>query len=311
MMTLAKSTLMSPASTDTGIGGVVQKYLWTWEGQPLTVAYETLGEGTPVLMLPAFSTVSTRGEMRGIAERLSSQFQVVTLDWPGFGQSERPPLEYRAALYKQFLQDFVRDILTRPTAVVAAGHAAGYAMQLAQKIPQACSRIVLVAPTWRGPLPTMGVNQPVSGSVRQLVRSPILGQALYKMNTTSSFLRLMYGRHVYVDETKLTPDFIAHKRQITQQSGARYAPAAFVTGALDPVQERAEFLADFQPLPVPVMVIIGEQVPPKSREEMDAIAKLPGVQTSILPGSLGMHEEYGDTLAQVVLDFFGTANVGA
>jgi pimeloyl-ACP methyl ester carboxylesterase len=310
-MTLAKSTLMSPASTDTGIGGVVQKYLWTWEGQPLTVAYETLGEGTPVLLLPAFSTVSTRGEMRGIAERLSSQFQVVTLDWPGFGQSERPPLEYRAALYNQFLQDFARDILTRPTAVVAAGHAAGYVMQLAKKMPQACSRIVLVAPTWRGPLPTMGVNQQMSGSVRQLVRSPILGQALYRMNTTSSFLRLMYGRHVYVDEAKLTPDFIAHKRQITQQSGARYAPAAFVTGALDPVQERAEFLAYFQPLPVPVMVIIGEQVPPKSREEMDAIAKLPGVQTSILPGSLGMHEEYGDTLAQVVLDFFGTADVGA
>src|SRR5919202_2368137 len=293
-------------ATDSCIGGVVQKYQWNWEGKPVSVVYETLGEGTRMLLLPAFSTVSTRGEMREIAERLSSQFQVTSLDWPGFGQSDRPPLDYRATLYHQFLQDFVTDVLASPTAVSAAGHAAGYAMQLAQKMPQSVSRIILVAPTWRGPLPTMGANPQVSGMVRELVRSPILGQALYRMNTTSSFLRWMYGRHVYVEDAKLTPEFISHKREITQQAGARYAPAAFVTGAIDPVQERDEFLGYFQSLAVPVMVIIGEQVPPKSREEMDVIAGLPGVQSAVLPGSLGMHEECVGAVSEVILDFLET-----
>jgi pimeloyl-ACP methyl ester carboxylesterase len=88
------------------------------------------------------------------------------------------------------LQNFVTEILPRPTALVAAGHAAGYAMQLAQKMPQSFSKIVLVAPTWRGPLPTMGVKPQVGGRVRQLVRSPIFGQILYQMNTTPWFLRL-------------------------------------------------------------------------------------------------------------------------
>lgn len=294
---------MPSASTNAGIEGVAQNYRWTWEGQPLTVVYETLGEGTPVLLLPAFSTVSTRGEMRGIAKRLSSQFQVVSLDWPGFGQSDRLPLDYRSELYHQFLQDFVRTVLERPTAIVAAGHAAGYAMQVAKQMPQSISKIVLVAPTWRGPLPTMGVNRQLAGGVRQMVRSPLLGQGLYKLNTTPSFLRLMYRRHVYVDEAKLTPAFIDQKWQITQQPGARYAPAAFVTGAIDPVKERADFLALFQPLSMPVTVIIGEQAPPASRAEMDAISELPGVQTSVLPGSLGMHEEYGDAVAEVILGF--------
>jgi hypothetical protein len=118
----------------------------------------------------------------------------------------------------------------------------------------------------------------------------------------------MYGRHVYVDKSQLTPEFIANKRKITQQPGARYAPAAFVTGAIDPVQERADFLAYFQPLPVPVMVIIGEKVPPKSREEMDAIAKLPGVQSTTLPGSLGMNEEYASLIAPIIKDFLGTVS---
>lgn len=303
-MVIAQFTSTHTSSTEHSIGGVIHNYRWTWEGQPLTVVYETLGEGKPVLLLPAFSTVSTREEMRGIAQRLSSQFQVIALDWPGFGQSERLPLDYQAELYRQFLQDFVRDILQSSTAVVAAGHAAGYVMQLAQQMPQSFSKIVLVAPTWRGPLPTMGVNQQLSGMVRELVRSPFVGEVLYQMNTTPSFLRLMYGRHVYVDDAKLTPEFITHKREITQQPGARYAPAAFVTGAIDPVRERNEFLAYIQPLPVPVMVIIGEQVPPKSREEMNAIAGLPGVQSMLLPGSLGMYEECAEAVVEVVLQFF-------
>lgn len=306
-MAIANSTSL-PSASVASIGGVTQNYLWTWQEQPIKVVYETLGAGTPVLLLPAFSTVSTRGEMRGIAQSLSSQFQVFALDWPGFGDSDRLPLNYNAALFHQFLQDFVRDNLNPPTIIVAAGHAAGYAMRLARNTPQACSKLVLVAPTWRGPLPTMGVNPSVAGGVRELVRSPFLGQVLYQMNTTPSFLRLMYGRHVYVDNSQLTPEFITNKREITQQPGARYAPAAFVTGAIDPVTERADFLAYFQPLPVPVMVIMGEKVPPKSREEMEVLAKLPGVQSTTLPGSLGMHEEYSGAVSTVIKDFLGTVS---
>ena len=89
----------------------------------------------------------------------------------------------------------------------------------------------------------------------------------------------------------------------TQQPGARFAPAAFVTGSLDPVQNRDNFLAWFQPLSAPVLVVIGEQTPPKSRAEMDALTTLPGVQTQILPGSLGLHEEYSVALAEAILPF--------
>ena len=227
------------------IGGTTQTYLWEWAGKKLSIVYETLGKGSSVLLLPAFSTVSTRTEMRRLAELLAPQFQVVAVDWPGFGQSSRPPLDYHSSLFQQFLAEFVKNVFNTPPAVVAAGHAAGYAMQLAQSA--VWSQIVLVAPTWRGPLVAMtGKQQGWFGNVRQLVRSPILGQALYKLNTTPSFLRWMYQRHVYTNSAKLTPEFIQQKWQITQQPGARFAPVAFVTGALDPVQQQADFQRWFQ-----------------------------------------------------------------
>ena len=51
------------------------------------------------------------------------------------------------------------------------------------------------------------------------------------------------------------------------------------------------------------MVVIGESSPPKSRAEMDAIAALASVQSVVLPGSLGMHEEYSDAVVEAVGDF--------
>jgi pimeloyl-ACP methyl ester carboxylesterase len=285
-------------------------YLWLWQGQQLPVAYSifpapdsTNGDNRKsVLLLPAFSTVSSREEVAEIATILASAFQVTTVDFPGFGDSDRPRLQYNPELYQQFITDFITDIVPQPLIVVATGHTAGYVMKLAQQQPQLFEQIVLVAPTWRGPLPTMMKGQkPWFKIIRELVRSPFLGQALYQVNTTPSFLQMMYQRHVYATAANITPELIAHKRQITQQKGARFAPAAFITGGLDPVNERETFQFFFQNLQIPLLLIIGADCPPKSKAEMESIAQLPGITTVTLPGTLGMHEECAPQVATEIL----------
>ncbi|MGQ9872668.1 alpha/beta fold hydrolase [Leptodesmis sp.] len=293
------TTLMPKAAQ---IGGTIQTFQWQWQDQSFAIAYETLGSGTPVLLLPAFSTVSTRGEMQGIAEHLAPHFQVVSMDWLGFGQSDRPSLDYQPALYRQLLQDFVRAHFQQPIAVVAAGHAAGYAMQAAQQ-PNLVSKLALVAPTWKRPLCAMGAPILVRDGVRELVRSPGLGQFLYGLNTTPGSLRFMYRRHVFVNQARLTPDFIEAKHPITQQPGARFTPAAFVTGTLDPIADRDEFLTVGRSLTMPTLVVIGEQSPPQSKAEMEALATLPNIQSVRLSGTLGMHEEEASEVAALVLPF--------
>ena len=296
---------MTSLSTPTDLNGAIATFQWQWRSQPLTITYETLGAGQPMLLLPAFSTVSTRSEMTAIAQRLAPHYQVTVLDWPGFGDSDRPRLDYQPALYRQFLQDFVMAQFTEPAGVIAAGHAAGYVMALAPE--NVWSKIVLAAPTWRGPLAVMGAPEGVRNGVRALVRSPLLGQALYGLNTRPDFLKWMYRRHVFVDAAKLTPGYIAQRYQGTQRPGARYAPAAFVTGGLDPVQTRADFLAYFDRVSAPVMVMVAEQAPPSSLSEMEAMAGLPHVQAVRSLGSLGMAEEYGDEIAEIVLPFLQAA----
>ena len=280
-----------------------QSYNWEYQGKNVTIAYETLGQGDPVLLLPAFSTVSSRTELAGISQILAPHVQVMALDWLGFGESDRPPIHYNRSLYQQLLQDFVRDCCPHPLAIVAAGHAAGYAMQLAQHQPSVCTKLLLVAPTWKGPLRAMGAPMPVAAGVRNLVRSPLLGQGLYALNTHPAFLKWMYQRHVYVDRDKLTPEFMTIKHRITQQPGARFAPAAFVTGGLDPMDDREEWLKVGRSLSLPMQVIIPEQAPPKSKAEMEALATLPQIQVKRLPGTLGLHEEYASEVATIAVPF--------
>ena len=38
----------------------LQKFSWQWQSQTFEIVYDIQGQGTPVLLLPAFSTVSSR-----------------------------------------------------------------------------------------------------------------------------------------------------------------------------------------------------------------------------------------------------------
>ncbi|WP_404785116.1 alpha/beta fold hydrolase [Altericista sp. CCNU0014] len=289
----------TPVPTSEG----TQTYEWKWSNQTLNIAYDRRGEGSPVLLLPAFSTVSSRKEWETVAQILSAACEVTCVDWPGFGESDKAAIAYNAVLYEAFLPDFATACFDRPLTVVAAGHAAGYALQLAQRLPKQVARLVLVAPTWRGPLPTMGASEAIARSVETLVRTPWVGQLLYYLNTRPSFLKWMYGRHVFADAQKLTPDFIAAKYATTQQRGARFGPAAFVTGGLDPVTNRGAFLQLFSGLRARCLVVIGADSPPKSKAEMEAIAAIASAQIQSHPGSLGLHEEYGAEVAALIQTF--------
>ena len=135
-------------------------FAWSWRGTPIPVVYELSGPAgaEPILMLPAMSTVSTRDELRALAHHLETRRCVIT-DWPGFGDTARPRLDYDRDLCRGFLEDLVAHLqrgLNRPSfPVVACGHAAGYAIDLEARQPGTFTHLVLIAPTWRGPLPTM------------------------------------------------------------------------------------------------------------------------------------------------------------
>ena len=283
-------------------------YRWSHQGEQVRIAItDSGGSGPAWLLLPALSTISSRGEWQPFCDAIADQPQpsagpprLIRLDWPGFGASDRLRLPYDAELLAKFLADVRSDLCPADCGLIAAGHAAGIALLAAQRHGLAFRDWVLVAPTWRGPFPTMAGRQSRAFPLlRALLEAPLLGPLLYRLNTTRGVLGWMSRRHVDVAGMGLTAEGVAARQRISRQSGARFASAAFVTGGLDPYTDPKGWLQAARTLRSPLTVVVADQSPPKSLAEMQALAAVAD-RVLHLPGRLGAHEELGAELARLL-----------
>jgi pimeloyl-ACP methyl ester carboxylesterase len=281
---------------------------WRWQGRPVEIGIDEAGEGPLLLLLPALSSISTRAEMHPLMQRLSDRFRVVTLDWPGFGTAPRPPVQWTPDALCEFLRHALATRDMRPHGVVAAGHAAAYVLHHAARNRGSVERIALIAPTWRGPLPTMMNGQrPWFAKARRLIECPVIGPPLYRANVSAFVVRRMVAGHVYSDPAFLDAARLAEKLAVTRAPGARFASVAFVTGALDRYADRASFLADAAAAGAPILSIYGAETPKRSRAEMEALARCSGVKSICLPrGKLSVHEEFPDEVAATLRPFLAS-----
>jgi pimeloyl-ACP methyl ester carboxylesterase len=263
------------------------------------------GSGPSVVLLPALSSISTRTEMRPLFDRLAPDFHVVTVDWPGFGDLARPPVDWTPEALSAFLNWLLSEIVAPPHTVVAAGHAASYALWQAVFRPGTIARLVLIAPTWRGPFPTMmGGQRPWFAHVRAAVDHRGIGPLLYRLNVSRFVVKKMAREHVYDDPDWLVGDRLAAKLAVARAPGARHASVRFVTGGLDLVADHTAFVDLAQRTTMPILLIYGDRTPAKSRAEMETLSVLPNVSVKRLPaGKLSIHEEFPDAVVNVITPF--------
>ena len=283
----------------------VEQIAWSWRGETVRVGIDWLGSGPSVLLLPALSSISTRREMRPLQERLSAHYRTAAVDWPGFGDQSRPPLDWNPEAYSAFLSFVLASVIPHPHAIIAAGHAAAYALKHVAGDATATGRLVLIAPTWRGPLPTMmGGHRPFFDRLCRLVDLAGIGPLIYRLNVNQPVVRYMGAGHVYVDRGFLTAERLREKLAVTRAPGARFASVRFVTGRLDPLRTRDEFLDLARRAAAPILLVYGAETPPRSRAEMEALTALPNVRSLRLPhGKLAVHEEFPDATAEAIAPF--------
>lgn len=282
-----------------------QRISWRWRDATIDLGLSVRGEGPTVVMLPALSSISTRREMAPLQQRLAPRYRTVAVDWPGFGDLPRPPVDWTPPAYAAYLAFVLSTVALKPHAVIAAGHAAGYALAHGCDHPDAFKRLVMLAPTWRGPLPTMMKGRrPWFDRLCRMFDMPVLGPVLYRLNVNRMVVRYMAAGHVYADPAWLDRDRLQEKLAVTCAGGARYASVRFVTGALDPLSSREEFLDRARRAGMAMLTIYGEQTPRGSRAEIEALAAIPGMTNLRLPlGKLSFYEEFPDAAAAAILPF--------
>lgn len=266
---------------------------WVSDEVAVTIRWSRSGSGPLILMLPAPSSISTPDEFDGLRRLLGDGFTTLAVDWPGSGAGAHARVAWTPDAYGRFLQ-FVLDAFGTAHATIAAGHGAAYVIAQAARQPGSCGRLVLLSPTWRGPLPTMtGKRLKLFDRIAAASGIPVLGAALYRTNVNLPVVGMMSRRHVYEDPAFLTDDWKIEKRRVMKAPNARQASIRFVTGALDRFNSRAEFLETAGRIRDPSMICFSRNAPRKSRGEMEALAALPNMKVTVLDrGKLSFYEEF-------------------
>jgi len=275
---------------------------WEADGRKLRIGLTRAGTGPRLLMLPAPSSISTRAELRPLQERLADRYTCIAADLPGFGEGPKPKIDWRPDHLRSWISLLLREIV-KPDAILAAGHAAGYVIDHAARHPGGTGPLLLLSPTWRGPLPTMaGKRLPIFGAMARAVDPPVAGAAFYRLNVNGPVIRMMARGHVYGDPAWFTPERMAEKRKVTESPGARHASFRFVTGELDPFTSREDFLAAASQASTRINVLYGARTPRKTMAEIAALSALPHVTSlSVAQGKLSFYEEHPDQTAEGLL----------
>ncbi|XP_052176440.1 uncharacterized protein LOC127790794 isoform X2 [Diospyros lotus] len=303
--------------------------MWQWQFKdtPINVYYEehekeSTGPTKNILMMPTISDVSTAEEWRSVAKDIIQRvgkvnWRTIIVDWPGLGYSDRPKLDYNADVMEKFLVDFINapngpvSCTDKDLVVVGGGHAATITIRAAKKGLVMPSAIAAVAPTWAGPLPIVfGRDSNMEsryGLLRGSLRAPAVGWMMYNVLVSNEkAIQSQYQSHVYADPKNVTATIVQSRYALTKRRGARYVPAAFLTGLLDPVKSREEFVELFAGLDgrTAVLVVSTASSPKRSKAEMEALRDVKGVSKFVeVPGALLPQEEYPNDVAEELYRF--------
>jgi pimeloyl-ACP methyl ester carboxylesterase len=218
---------------------------YRWRGFDIGVTEAGDPDDPDLVLLHGINAAASGHEFHAVFEQLTEQYHVLAPDLPGYGQSDRPPLLYSASLLTTFAEDLLSDEADNPT-VVASSLSGSYAAVAANETD--IDELVLICPTDS----SMGDRNVIR---RSLLRSPVLGEALFNCIVSKPSIRHFHADHGYYSMDNLTDDVVDYEWQSGHQPGARFAPASFVSGFLDPDAELGETLAG---LDVPITLVWGE-----------------------------------------------------
>ncbi|WP_435345817.1 alpha/beta fold hydrolase [Haloarchaeobius sp. HRN-SO-5] len=264
---------------------------YRWRG--MDVAYTEAGDpdAPDLLFVHGVNAAASSQEWHEIFEPLSRAYHVVAVDLPGFGRSERPPLVYTAGLYEDFVADFAADVMDSPT-ILASSLSGSYAATAANRT--AVDGLVLVCPT------TSSMPGRRKRTVLAVLRSPLLGEAIFNAVSSNPSLEHFSADHGYYDVSSYTQSKQSYQWQTTHQPGARFAPASFVSGYLDPDVDLAATLSD---LDVPVTLVWGREADVTPLAEGRRLADATGAKLVVIDYSRLMpHDEHPDKFVEAIED---------
>lgn len=269
----ASSVLATPQPLENALEGEGRIFRFRTGDVFYTVAGPA--DAPPVLLLHSVHLSASSFDWRKNFRALSQSFRVYAPDLVGFGLSDRPAMDYTADLYVHLITDFAREVIGRPTIVVARNHAAAFATRSAYLDSHLFSRLVFISPTgilWAADAESrdwlVKSGEALQGVLRRIGKGTV-GQVPFALLTTKTALSWLVAHQSYAHPEQVTPEVVQHLFATTHQFGARFAPLAFMSGKLD-----IDVANDFAALPQPILLVWGQEDAINDPSHAEALSRL-------------------------------------
>ncbi len=272
---------------------------YRWRG--MDVAYTEAGDpdDPDLVLVHGVNAAGSSGEFRHVFGALAEDYHVVAPDLPGFGRSDRPSLTYSAALYEDFCADFLAEF--EDPAVVASSLSAAYVAEAAADGDGVdVSRLVCICPTVRGgPEPKQWL--------RELLRAPVVGTALFNALASKPAIRYFNADHGYYDPANASEEWMDYEWRTAHQPNARFAPASFISGYLN---SDADLGATLASLGVPVTFVWGREADVTPLKEGRELAEAADARLVVFDDAkLLPHVEFPESFVETVRAALGDADL--
>lgn len=276
---------------------------WNWRGYEIFAT--EAGTGSLVILVHGIYAGASSYEFRKIFPLLARRHRVVAFDLLGCGLSDKPRLAYTPELFVEQIVDALDAFGSEPTALVGSSLGGAFAIRAATRASDRVDRLALICPAGLAGVLDKGPRGP-QGAFVPLIRTPIVGEALFNALASKASIRWFLRNQVYATPERATDEIVDHYYAVTHQPGARYVPAAFVGGALDTNVAR-----DLPFLTMPLQVLWGERAPSISpRSHADEFLRLArhGRLATFADSGLLPQEEEPDAVDAALESFLSVAS---
>ena len=194
------------------------------------IGYHVKGSGKPLVLIHD-ATIGSSSEIWGKnIDELSKNYKVYALDLLGYGASERVNTTYTAYTYGKLINDFITDIVQKPSAVCAVGEGAMYTAVAYKINPHLFKRLILIEPK--------GISDKAASnddkSKRKLYELPVIGESIYLIKNSHRAIRSICERKLKTSEKGIS--YLSDRFYASAHIGGgnnRYVYASYITGFMN------------------------------------------------------------------------------
>lgn len=220
----------------------------------LRIHYLKAGEGdAPVLLLHGGGYDSASLSYKYAIGPISEQHRVFAPDWPGYGQSDKPELEYTTEYYVGFLGRLMEALGLEKARLVGISMGGAISLGFSLRSPERVEKLVLVD--------SHGLGREVPGGMASyaLVRLPLLNRLIWAALKRSRKMVEQSLRTVFYDPRAVTENLVDEVYELAKKPEAGRAWRSWQKNEIRREGLLTNYVDRLPSLAVPTLILHGAE----------------------------------------------------